>query len=105
MAVESAADRLVFLDVDEFGIEATYTPVSGGGSTTIRGIFDNEYMTAEGDPAGAATRMPRFLCREADLTSNGKEGDTLVVDGVTYKVKSEPHSDGTGMTILWLEKQ
>lgn len=104
MAVESAADRLSFLSVDEFGVTATYTPVSGGGSSSVIGIFDNDFLQADGGESVAATRAPRFHCREADLTNNGREGDTLVINAVSYLV-TVPHSDGTGMTILWLEKQ
>jgi hypothetical protein len=103
MTVESAADRLAMLN--DFGIDAIYTPVGGGAASTVKGIFDNEHMVAEGDPASAATRMPRFQCREADLTLNGKEGDALVIGSIAYHVKSEPVSDGAGMTTLWLEKQ
>lgn len=104
MAIESAADRLMMLSADDFGVEATYTPVAGGGSTTVKGIFDNDFVQAEGGESMAASRAPRFHCREDDVTLNGREGDTLVINAVTYKV-TVPRSDGTGNTTLWLEKQ
>ena len=46
MAVESAADRAIFLDVDDFGTAATYTP-SGGSAATVNGIFDNDFVEVD----------------------------------------------------------
>lgn len=105
MAVETAADRLVFLAAADFGTTALYTPAAGGGAVSIDGIFDNDYLTLqmEGE-ADVATRQPRFHCRSADLVNGGGFGDTLVIAGITYKLRiAEP--DGTGMTMLMLEKQ
>lgn len=106
MAVESAADRLAFLNTDEFAATATYTPAAGGGSTTVQGIFDNDFLQVDtpGGESSVATLAPRFVCRTADLSGGGAFGDTLVISGTTYKARViQP--DGTGMTTLWLEKQ
>ena len=46
MAVESADDRAVFVDVDDFGSAATYTP-SGGSASTVNGIFDNDFIEVD----------------------------------------------------------
>ena len=46
MPVESAADRLIFLDVDDFGATASYT-VQGGSAANITGIFDNEFIEVD----------------------------------------------------------
>lgn len=105
MAVESAADRATFLSAADFGATATYTPAAGGGATTVKGIFDLAFQEIDVE-AGVpvATRRPRFICSTADLSGGGAFGDTLVIDGTTYKVRVvEP--DGTGMTELALEKQ
>ena len=59
MAVESAADRLIFLDVDDFGTTASYT-VQGGGAVDISGIFDNEFIEVDaGGTVGVAIQQPR----------------------------------------------
>jgi hypothetical protein len=102
MAVESPADRAAFLSADDFGVEASYRPVAGGASTTIEGIFDNDFLQVEAEHSAAATRSPRFTCRTADLSLEGRKGDQLVINGVTYLV-TVVHPDGTGMTVLWLE--
>ena len=104
MAVETLQDRAVFFTPDDFGVAVSYTR-SGGATTTLNGIFDNEYL---GQDAGAgvvfAITQPRLMMREGDLPTSADEGDTVVISSVTYKVRVI-ESDGTGMTNLVLEKQ
>lgn len=87
----------------DFGQSATYT--ASGGSATITGIFDALYYdAAPGGEVVFASNQPRFVCRSADLPATASQDDTLVTGSVTYKVRNlEP--DGTGITILVLEKQ
>jgi hypothetical protein len=102
MAVESATDRAIFVGVDDFGVAATYTP-SGGASSTVNGIFDNDFIEVDaGGGVGVALQQPRFHCRTADVSS-ASEGDALVVSGVNYTIRIV-QDDGTGMTMLVLEK-
>ena len=102
MAVESAADRAIFVNVDDFGTAATYTPAGGAGST-VNGIFDNDFVEVDaGGGVTVALQQPRFHCRTADVSS-AAEGDALVVSGVNYTVRVV-QDDGTGMTMLVLEK-
>ena len=102
MAVESATDRAIFVNVDDFGVAATYTP-SGGASSTVNGIFDNDFIEVDaGGGVGVALQQPRFHCRTADVSS-ASEGDALVVSGVNYTIRIV-QDDGTGMTMLILEK-
>lgn len=108
MAVESAADRLAFLNSDDFGVTATYIPAHQGTSASINGIFDNEYIevSLEGD-ASVASRQPVFICRTADIeatSGGGEEGDWLRIGSVDYKTR-EFKPDGTGMTVIVLEEQ
>jgi hypothetical protein len=94
MGVESAEDRLSFLDPDEFGIAATV------GTATVYGIFDDAHEAIFDDEVG--TTAPQFVCRTADVTSVVR-GTSIVINSVTYKVTAvEP--DGTGMTTLVLSK-
>jgi hypothetical protein len=51
---------------------------------------------------GVALQQPRFHCRTADVSS-AAEGDALVVGGVNYTIRIV-QDDGTGMTMLVLEK-
>ena len=103
MAVESADDRAIFFGVDDFGVAATYN-LQGGGSSTVNGIFDNDFIEVDaGGGIGVAMQQPRFQCRTADI-STAAEGDTIVISAVTYTVRIV-QDDGTGMTVLVLEKQ
>ncbi|MEK9553324.1 MAG: head-tail joining protein [Alphaproteobacteria bacterium] len=101
MAVESAADRAIFFDVDDFGTAATYTP-DGGAASTVNGIFDNDFIEVDaGGGVGVALQQPRFQCRTADVSS-AAEGDAIVISSVNYTVRIV-QDDGTGMTTLVLE--
>lgn len=103
MAVETADDRAIFIGTDDFGVVATYTP-SGGAASTVNGIFDNDFIEIDaGGGVGVAMQQPRFHCRTADV-SNAAEGDALVVNTVSYIIRIV-QDDGTGMTMLVLEKQ
>ena len=104
MAVETAVERAIFVSTNDFGVSATYTPSTGGASSTISGIFDNDYIEVDtGGNVGYALLQPRFLCRTTDV-STVNENATLVIATVTYRVKIVK-PDGTGMTELILEKQ
>jgi len=103
MPVETDADRAVFLSADEFGDSATYA-ISGGGSSLFTGIFDIPHIEVAMWDASSSDRRPTFLCRTSDVpvgAAGGGAGDTLSVDGTTYKVVDlEP--DGQGMTRIVL---
>lgn len=101
MAVESAADRLAML-VD-FGQPVTYT-VQGGSAVTITGIFDAQFVEVDaGGNVGIAYQQPRLMVRTSDVAS-ATEGDSFVISDVTY-LSRVVQDDGTGMTMIVLEKQ
>lgn len=104
MTIESDADRLLFLDEGDFAVTATYTSVGGGAATSVKGIFDANTQAIEvGNEVAIASTAPQFLCRSADLTNGGRQQDTFVIDGTTYKaVDIQP--DGTGMTTVRLQR-
>lgn len=103
MAVETADDRSIFVGIDDFGVAATYTP-SGGVASTVNGIFDNDFIEIDaGGGVGVAMQQPRFHCRTADVPT-AAEGDALVVNTVSYIIRIV-QDDGTGMTMMVLEKQ
>ena len=102
MAVETAADRAIFVSADDFGVAASYTP-AGGSASTVNGIFDNEYFATDaGGEVAFALQQPMFHCRTADVPS-AAEGDAIRVSGVDYTVRNV-RPDGTGMTMLMLEE-
>jgi hypothetical protein len=101
MPVESADDRAAMLA--DFGVSITYT-VQGGSAATITGIFDNQYVEVDsGGEVGFAVQQPRLTVRTADVP-NCTEGDTFVVNSVTY-LSRIVQDDGTGITLIALEKQ
>lgn len=105
MGVETAADRAVFLSAAGFGTAVTYRP-AGNLSLTMQilGIFDAAHLSVDvGSGVPVSSTNPILTCRSADLTNGGKEGDRLTIDGVDYLVR-DVQPDGTGMTVLELEK-
>jgi hypothetical protein len=102
MPAESAADRLSFLDADEFGVGASYVK-DGGSAIDIEGIFDAEHQMLGLGDGDIASVGPEFTCREADLPAGYGDGDEITIGSVLYFVRhSEP--DGTGMVKLRLER-
>jgi hypothetical protein len=100
MPVETADDRLFMLQ--DFGFDVAYT--NNGNTTTIKGILDNEFEEVElGGSVPFALQKPRLHCRTSDVV-NAANGDTMVIEGVTYYVRVIM-PDGTGMTEIQLEKE
>lgn len=104
MAIESATDRLTFLDTDDFGVEATYTP-SGGVGTDLTGIYDGPTVQRDfGEAISMIGAHPTFLCRTADVpagAAGGDAGDTLTIGAVTWRV-TDLQPDSQGMTLIGL---
>jgi len=103
MAVETDTIRAIYFDTDEFGASSTFTDVSAGTSSTVKGIFDKDSQEIVGmSDVGLIEDVPTFHCVSTDVSSAVFD-DTLLVNSVTYKIKKiEP--DGTGMTKLTLSK-
>lgn len=69
------------------------------GGVAVLGIFDAAYV----DPLGVESSGPIYTLPSADAAS-AFHGTTLAIGATTYKVRGiEP--DGTGITVLRLEKQ
>ena len=108
MGVETAADRAVFVNTDDFGATGVYTPAGGGPSDDIAGIFDDPTRSVDINEAASIDARPTFCCREDDIPDGavGDAGDEIeiTVDGQdmgTFKVWSiEP--DGQGFALLRL---
>ena len=101
MAVETDTQRAIYFDTDEFGTSATFTDVSAGTSSTVKGIFDKDSQEIIGmSDVGIMEDVPTFHCVTTDVSA-AVFNDTMVIRSTTYKIKKiEP--DGTGMTKLTL---
>jgi hypothetical protein len=88
-------DLTPFFAVSDFAVAGTLNGVA------VTGIFDNQYFEPlGGDVQGAE---PVFVLPTAS-SSSAAHGQSLVIGATTYKVRGvEP--DGTGVTLLRLEKQ
>lgn len=108
MPVETDADRLAFLDDDEFGVVARWT--SAGGSVDLPAIFDAEYqlLTVPLIDGGAEGTGPQILCRDADVPADAAHDDAVTLRPDTAKAKAysvvEFKPDGTGMTTVRLQE-
>ncbi|WBL75601.1 hypothetical protein I3J27_21450 [Bradyrhizobium xenonodulans] len=104
MSIESAADRAVFLNADEFGAEGIYTRAAGAASDPFSGIFDRPSISTDLNQVASIDARPTFFCRMADLpgAADGDAGDQLAVtgEGAFEVVSIEP--DGQGMALLRL---
>ena len=85
-------DFTAFFDTDEHATAATYN------ASTVNGIFEDQFVSV----GGIESSKPTFTCAEADVTGI-KNGDTLIVNSVDYKVVGT-QPDGTGMMFLVLQE-
>lgn len=90
-------DLRAFISTNDFAVSAVYNGVS------IDVIFEAAYFEENMGSVGFQGSAPMVTALTIDVP-NAAHGETLVINGVTYKVASvEP--DGTGITVLRLEKQ
>jgi hypothetical protein len=96
LKTQMAADLDAFLNVDEFGVGATFK------GADINVIFDQAGVI---QPIGGAvfeTSTPQCLAKTADVPGV-VQGDTIVIDMVTWYI-TQILPDGTGMTKLILSE-
>ena len=89
-----------FFDTDDFAITATWRP-DGDVSTTITGIFDNQFVDGVGDgEVEIEDQRPTFLVPTADITDMA-QGDRIIISGTYYRVAGiQPDDPGTSLIIL-----
>ena len=81
----------------DFGVAATL-----GGSTAVRGVFDEAYALGSVGLAGMAGAQPVFTLPTASITPADPVGQPLVIGARAFTVAAhEP--DGTGVSRLILE--
>jgi hypothetical protein len=86
---------------DSMRMLANATATIEGGEPVLV-IFDEEHAVASAGPLGLATTSPAVSILSASVPAN-PVGKALVVRSVNYTV-AEHHPDGTGMSVLLLEK-
>lgn len=92
-------DLTPFFDtVNGFAETVTYQ-----GSTSIAVIFDNAFIEDRLGAVGIESTKPACLVRTSQVSSV-VQGHTIARGAVNYQVASV-HPDGTGLTLLVLEKQ
>lgn len=102
MPLETSSDLDAFFDTDTHGVSVSYTP-SGGSSSSINGILNNEYQLVDAGEVGVEAQVPVLTVKTSDVSAVA-HGDTFVISSTTYKaVNIRP--DGTGITEIMLEEQ
>lgn len=99
MSFSKATDALLKSVNKVFGISATYTYLSSGLTSSIKGVFDNAFVEVN----GIATKTPTFRIRLADLTAEPTDGDQILIGTVSYYIRLH-EADSHGATILILER-
>ncbi|MFC6053884.1 hypothetical protein A6M14_09630 [Acinetobacter sp. Ac_877] len=97
----------VFLQTDTaggFAIVATVQFKDGSGDKPVTGIFDEPYLNAQLGEYEVDDAQPRFTCKSIDVDSVKRGDGLLLPDGRKFYVMSYPQQDGTGISILKLEK-
>lgn len=86
-----------FTDTDALGTAATWK-----GTTTVNGIFGNDFYAAESLGVGVDGSQPQFACAESDVSGVAR-GQALSVSGTSYTI-IDIQPDGTGWVVLILQE-
>lgn len=92
-----AADINIFLNTADFAVQATYKGVS------INVIFDDEYSSVNLQTGAVESTLPRVICKSADI-AGAIHGDTIIADGVAYKIIEIQPNSISGLTTLILSR-
>ncbi len=84
------------LNTDEFADDAVYYPASAA-DVTLKVIFSREYQ----DIMGMEGYRYWIEAKTSDVEDMAP-GETIVIGGVTYKVKEPPRAGDGGMSIVEL---
>jgi len=126
MLTEHDIDNL--LSIDDFGIEAVYTPMRDGVSFGVNPVFFGEGGADDFGEGGNTSRViniifdspfqvaliagmnieavaPVATCKSSDI-GNVRHGDTITISGTRYYIVGvHPYSPGFTMLILSLENE
>lgn len=105
MSIETADDRAVFFDADEFAHAAIYQPAAGGGSMPVTVVLDRPVERAE-LPGFLGVKGPARRARlRRDEVADPGVGDTVTIAslGETRTVKTFELDDTGEIWILDLQ--
>jgi len=103
MPLPLTSDLETILSLDEFAVVANYQRKNAAGDSQINVIFDNETVPIDaGGFVQVHEEQPRVSCRTSDIPYIS-ETDQMLIQGILYTVRAWVH-DGTGMTVVQLEK-
>ena len=103
MAYDFASDLAGVFSTDDFSVAATYAPTGGGGSSTVNGILDKEFLElALGGIAEIVNSRITFTCASADIATPSI-GDTITVSGTDYDA-IDYVDDLNGVLTFYLEE-
>lgn len=100
-AVESAADRQVFLA--DFGVDITYEPASGLPASITAIVSAAFAELAEQAGTGIVARGMAAKISSEDLPAGAARGDSVIAPQGSFTV-TEIHPDGTGFSLVFLER-
>ena len=96
-----------FIDLGDFAVKAVIQ-FQAGGTRTIKGIYDGQYVEGKLDDYEQDTMHPKFTCVEGTC-AGVKRGDGITIyqaDGVTvfgtFGILTYPQPNGTGLEALEL---
>ncbi len=98
MTIEQPTDISAFFNDDEFALSAVYRPADGGADVSCSVLLDFSYEESNFISQGnsIASRIARVPVQ--DLAAP-KRNDTIIIDGVEYKVLSKPELVSNG--VIW----
>lgn len=92
-------DLVLSASLGVFGESISYLPLGSVVSTTINGLFKNEWVEVN----EVSTLKPTLLIQVSSLAVAPKRGDRPTINGVVYKT-TDVQLDGLGAALLILEK-
>ncbi len=102
MAAPAWEDLDVFLQLDDFAISAVIH-LQSGSTRQVAGIFDDPYLGAALGGYDRDDMNPTLTVKESDAVGI-KRGDYVVIAGQNYDVLTGAQGDGTGMSVIKLNK-
>ena len=90
------SDLPTFLDTDDFAVSITYN------STSIAGIFDDEYRGVNQLTGEIEATAPQVIVKTSDVVGVA-HGAVMVINSATFYVINIMQ-DGTGLTTILLSK-
>lgn len=90
-------------DITQFFQSADYAEQVIIGSTPVMAIYDEDYYTDDVGAIGQESKQPIITLASSSVPSGAKEGTTVTVRGIAYKIRNI-RPDGTGVTTIDLRK-